>query len=221
MRSSRTVFSQLLEFIPRKTFERCVAKYNVTHHGTRQGDIVELRWIAVPVRETLYLQSFSKDKPIEITTRLLTKQEYPWPLLLEADPSRTQVEKYLPCAEVFGLFDSEILIGVLVLTPKEQSTYEIANIAISPEHRGKGFGRRLLLEAIIIASNRMGTALEIGTGNSSLGQLYLYQSVGFRIVGIEKDYFPNHYPQPILENGLKCVDMIRLSLDLKNGYNQS
>lgn len=52
-------------------------------------------------------------------------------------------------------------------------------------------------------------ALMIGTGNSSLAQLRLYQRLGFRIVSIVPDFFAN-YPEPIYENGILCRDMVRL-----------
>lgn len=56
--------------------------------------------------------------------------------------------------------------------------------------------------------------LEIGTGNSSLNQLGLYQKCGFRIIGVDKDFFTRHYEDEIVENGIICRDMIRLSMDL-------
>lgn len=56
--------------------------------------------------------------------------------------------------------------------------------------------------------------LEIGTGNSSIGQLALYQKCGFRITGIDRDFFIRHYSEEIYENGMQVMDMIRLSQDL-------
>jgi hypothetical protein len=44
--------------------------------------------------------------------------------------------------------------------------------------------------------------------------LALYQKCGFRIVGVDLDFFIRHYPEKIYENGIQCRDMIRLSLDL-------
>ncbi|WCN36270.1 hypothetical protein [Aneurinibacillus uraniidurans] len=35
--------------------------------------------------------------------------------------------------------------------------------------------------------------VEIGTGNSSIGQLALYQKCGFRIIGVDRDFFIKHY----------------------------
>lgn len=56
--------------------------------------------------------------------------------------------------------------------------------------------------------------IEIGTGNSSIGQLVLYQKCGFRITGVDIDFFVRHYQEEIFENGIQCRDMIRLSQDL-------
>ena len=53
--------------------------------------------------------------------------------------------------------------------------------------------------------------IEIGTGNSSLGQLALYQKCGFRITGIDIDFFIRCYQEEIFENGIQCRDMIRLT----------
>ncbi|MGX8177137.1 GNAT family N-acetyltransferase [Exiguobacterium artemiae] len=56
--------------------------------------------------------------------------------------------------------------------------------------------------------------IEIGTGNSSIGQLALYQKCGFRIVGVDLNFFLRHYEEDIIENGIRCTDMIRLSQDV-------
>lgn len=56
--------------------------------------------------------------------------------------------------------------------------------------------------------------LMIGTGNSSINQLALYQKCGFRVIGVERDFFINNYDEPIFENGIQCVDMIRLSIEI-------
>ena len=57
--------------------------------------------------------------------------------------------------------------------------------------------------------------IEVGTGNSSIGQLALYQKCGFRITSIDRDFFIRNYEDDIFENGIWCRDMIRLSQDLK------
>ncbi|MCA9766887.1 MAG: hypothetical protein KC455_10775 [Carnobacterium sp.] len=54
----------------------------------------------------------------------------------------------------------------------------------------------------------------LGTGNSSIGQLALYQKYHFRIIGIDTNFFTKYYTSNIFENGIQCMDMIRLSQDL-------
>ena len=56
--------------------------------------------------------------------------------------------------------------------------------------------------------------VEVGTGNSSLDALAFYQRAGFRIVGVIPDFFVDNYPEPIVENGIRCIDMVRLRLTL-------
>ncbi|MNO06893.1 putative N-acetyltransferase YvbK [compost metagenome] len=71
-----------------------------------------------------------------------------------------------------------------------------------------------MLSAIEMARAENVKTIEIGTGNSGMLQLALYQKCGFRIVGVDPDFFVRHYEEPIFENGIPCRDMIRMRLDL-------
>ena len=150
------------------------------------------------------------DVLLPLQFRALTPPELPWPLLLEADPSREQIERYIANSSVFGAFSDAALAGVLVLTPRGASGAEITNIAVTPECRGMGIGRQLIQFCLQHARDTGLSAVEIATGNSSIGQLALYQKCGFRIVRIEPDYFIRHYPEPIWENGIQCRDQVVL-----------
>ena len=88
------------------------------------------------------------------------------------------------------------------------------NIAVVEERRGRGIGKLLIEEAIKISKKGKYKTIEVGTGNSSAGQLVLYQKCGFRITSIESDFFIIHYDEEIYENGIQCKDMIRLSQNL-------
>lgn len=101
-------------------------------------------------------------------------------------------------------------MGVYVLFPLSETTVEIKNIAVAENVRGQGYGRQLLQHALAESARRGFEFVEIGTGNSSLGQLALYQKCGFRLYAIDKDFFRKNYPEPIVENGIECRDMIRL-----------
>jgi hypothetical protein len=49
----------------------------------------------------------------------------------------------------------------------------------------------------------------------SINQLALYQNMGFRIAGVDVDFFTRNYPEAIVENGIVCRDMIRLKYDVR------
>ncbi|WP_331435775.1 hypothetical protein [Photobacterium gaetbulicola] len=53
----------------------------------------------------------------------------------------------------------------------------------------------------------------MGTGTFGY-QLAFYQREGFRVVGIDKDFFLDHYDEPVMENGIQHKDMLRLQLIL-------
>lgn len=146
--------------------------------------------------------------------KLNSNENYPMELLLLADPSRKLVEEYIKRGECFISEIDNHIIGVYVLLPTRPKTVELVNIAVAEEMHGKGIGRQLVSHAIQTARSRGYKTIEVGTGNSSIGQLALYQKCGFRIVGVDIDFFIRHYPEEIYENGIQCRDMVRLSQDL-------
>ncbi|MNJ44194.1 putative N-acetyltransferase YvbK [compost metagenome] len=140
-------------------------------------------------------------------------QDAPYDLLFLADPSKENVNEYLRRGQCYVAVNEREAVGVFVLMRTRPGTMEIVNIAVREEYQGKGIGKRLVLSAIDKAKKQQAVTVEIGTGNSSLSQLGLYQKCGFRITGVDRDYFIRHYDQAIFENGIQCRDMIRLSLD--------
>ena len=138
-------------------------------------------------------------------------EEYPMELLILADPSKKVIQQYIERGECYVGEVKEEIVGVFVLLPTRPETVELVNIAIAEKHQGKGFGKTLTKEAINNAKEQGYKVIEVGTGNSSIDQLALYQKCGFRITGVDIDFFPIHYEEEIIENGIACVDMIRLT----------
>jgi len=138
----------------------------------------------------------------------------PYNLLLLADPSKELIDQYITTGQLYlAKYNTEI-IGCYVLFPWDSDTTEIKNIAINEKFQNQGIGSLLLKDAILRAKNGFYKKLVIGTGNSSTGQLYLYQKSGFRISEIRKNFFKENYSEPIWENGIECTDMILLTMDL-------
>ncbi|WP_044640100.1 GNAT family N-acetyltransferase [Risungbinella massiliensis] len=146
--------------------------------------------------------------------KLELDEKPPMDLLLLADPSQKMVEEYINRGECFVAEIDRKIIGVYVLLPTKSDTVELVNIAVGEEHHGKGIGKKLVMDAIQTAKKIGYKIMEVGTGNSSIGQLALYQKCGFRISSVDIDYFIRHYPEEIMENGIQCRDMIRLSQHL-------
>jgi ribosomal protein S18 acetylase RimI-like enzyme len=147
--------------------------------------------------------------------RKLTKgEDLPMELLLLADPSEEIVMEYVNRGECFVAEQEQKVVGVYVLLPTRPETIELVNVAVAEEQHGKGIGKHLVMDAIKTARTKGYQTIEVGTGNSGIGQLALYQKCGFRIVGVDLDFFIRHYTEEIYENGIQCRDMIRLSLDL-------
>ncbi|WP_081411223.1 GNAT family N-acetyltransferase [Tenacibaculum ovolyticum] len=146
---------------------------------------------------------------------LKNKKEIPFDLLQLADPSIDQINDYLKSGKCYiAKLDSQ-LIGVIVLNKVDSTTIEIKNIAIKESVQGKGFGKVLLRYAYKISKESNFKKLVIGTGNSSINQLALYQKEGFEMSRIDKGFFIRNYKEAIFENGIQCKHMIILEKQLK------
>lgn len=141
-------------------------------------------------------------------------EKIPFDLLLLADPSMEAIKDYISRGECYGGYIEGIIVGVYVLIKTRPFTMELVNVAIKEGFQGKGLGKRIVMDAIHRAKEKKAKTLEVGTGNSGMLQLALYQKCGFRMKSIDKDFFIKHYEDKIVENGIECVDMVRLSLDL-------
>ena len=110
-------------------------------------------------------------------------------LLLLADEEEAMIARYLDRGEMIALYDGG-LKGVCVVTKEREGLYELQNIAIVPEHRGRGYG-----------------VLQVGTGGRTAA---FYASCGFEISHTLKNYFTEHYSRPIVEDGVWLLDKIYL-----------
>ena len=141
-------------------------------------------------------------------------ENLPFELLLLADPSKDYILEYVEKGVIFVAEIEQQIIGVYVLHPTSPEIIELMNIAVREDHQGLGIGKQLVMDAVKVARNKGYRTLEVGTGNSSIRQLILYQKCGFRMIGVDTDFFVKHYPKAIFENGIQCVDMIRLARKL-------
>ena len=132
-------------------------------------------------------------------------------LLLEADPSERIIHDVFTNSRAYEIRVEQALAGVMLLVRRNTDTLEIADISVNRAFRRQGLGSRLI-ERAKMETIRLGLSrLEVGTGSTSFGALCFYQTCGFRMDRIVRDYFVDRYQQPIVENGIILRDMVRLS----------
>jgi ribosomal protein S18 acetylase RimI-like enzyme len=147
----------------------------------------------------LLIQQFPDNEPL------------PMALLQLSEPNLTLINTYIHHCIVVAAYLQHKIIGVMAMSPETKEKAEIRNFAILPEHRGHGYARRLLQDAFDRA-NRLGyTQVQVCTGNSNIGQLKLYQQFGFDLTDVRWNYFTNHFPEPIIEDGIVCKHQLVLT----------
>lgn len=143
-------------------------------------------------------------------------EQLPYDLLLLADPSKDLVNEYLKSSNIYAARLNDEILGILVLCALTAETVEIKNIAVKTEFQGQGLGSFLIENAVQVALLNRQKSVCIGTANSSVGQLYLYQKLGFEITDIKRNFFLDNYAESIYENGIQAKHMLILTRQLND-----
>ena len=133
------------------------------------------------------------------------------PLLLIADEDEKMIFKYLDRSRLFVLEDCTVK-GLVALTDEGEGTLEIKNLAVVPEHQGKGYGKRLV-EFVRQTFSGEYDRLIVGTGDSPL-TVPFYERCGFVRFRTIKNFFTDNYDHEIYECGVLLRDMIYFSMPI-------
>src|ERR1700735_4005298 len=95
------------------------------------------------------------------------------------DPETTILRKG---GSIFMVYANSLPVGCAALISLGQGVYELSKMAVSPQLRGRGLGRRLLLHTIALARLLGATSLVLGSNTRLADAVHLYESVGFRHV---------------------------------------
>jgi ribosomal protein S18 acetylase RimI-like enzyme len=137
------------------------------------------------------------------------------PYLLLADESESVVKEYIADGEMFAIIDdSGSVAGVALFMEESEGVVELKNIALDPQFRGRGLGKRVIALACELYRVEGFHKMIVGTANSSIANIAFYQKAGFRMAEIRKDFFLK-YPEPIFEDGIQAVDMVMFELVLE------
>lgn len=91
---------------------------------------------------------------------------------------------------------------------------EIVELGVAAAFQGRGVGRAAVAWLSGEAERRGKAAIEVGTGNASIGNLAFYQKCGFRFDHIRHDYFRYHRT-PLVENGITVRDLVVFRRELR------
>lgn len=132
-------------------------------------------------------------------------------LLLIADEQQDMVERYLDESRMFVLDDGGIK-GEITVCDAEGGILEIKNLAVEPQFKRLGYGRKLI-DFIAEKFKNQFSELQVGTGDSPL-TLPFYEKCGFEKSHVIKNFFKDNYDHAIVEGGVVLSDMVYLKKKL-------
>ena len=136
-------------------------------------------------------------------------------LLLEADPSKDMIHKYLNDSDVYALKKGDELISIAVICTISRKTLELKNIVTTEKYRNKGYAKTLLKSLCGNYKQKYDRML-VGTTENNIP---FYVKQGFdKYEKTVKNFFIDNYNEEIKDEDLICTDLIYYSKDLKKKF---
>ena len=133
-------------------------------------------------------------------------------LLLEADPSKDMIHKYLNDSDVYALKKEDELISIAVILHIDRKTLELKNIVTKENYRNKGYAKTLLKSLCGNYKQKYDRML-VGTTENNIP---FYVKQGFdKYEKTIKNFFIDNYNEEIKDGDLICTDLIYYSKELK------
>ena len=139
------------------------------------------------------------------------KEQY-MDLLLETDPSKEMINKYLSDGELFVLTYNDEPICVAVVTKINNDTVELKNIVTKENYRGKGYAKKMIKYLVDNYKTRYNKML-VGTTENNIP---FYVKQGFdKYEKTVKNFFVDNYAEKIYDGNIQCANMYYYSKELK------
>lgn len=153
-------------------------------------------------------------KPRMQVKKIENKEDY-IDLLLEADPSKDMIHKYLQESDVYALKKEDELISIAVILHIDRKTLELKNIVTTEKYRNKGYAKTLLKSLCGNYKQKYDRML-VGTTENNIP---FYVKQGFdKYEKTIKNFFIDNYDEKIKDGDLICTDLIYYSKDLKKKF---
>lgn len=121
-------------------------------------------------------------------------------------PTEEDIENYIKKGAMYALSEGSVVIGAMAVTMNQGNDYHSINgslsladdevavihiLAVNPDYRGQGFGKRLIDEAVSIARKNGKKALRLDALASNSPAHRLYKNKGFVYRGMQNLYAAN------------------------------
>ena len=172
----------------------------------------EMRYYNRNPIQTSNINGYEIPKEPRMQVKKIENKEDYIDLLLEADPSKDMIHKYLNDSDVYALKKEDELISIAVILHIDKNTLELKNLVTKSEYRNKGYAKRLLKHLCGNYKQKYSKML-VGTTENNIP---FYVKQGFdKYEKTIKNYFVDNYNEEIWDGDLHCTDMYYYSKDLK------
>ena len=138
-------------------------------------------------------KAFIEHSRLDIREIIEAKRSF-MPLLLMGDESEPMIDRYLDRGRLFAAFSGDEPVAVCVVTDEGTDVAEVKNLAVAPDCRRRGIGRRMLK---YVEGCNVGRTIILGTGETP-STLRFYASCGYVYSHRVPGFFTDNYPQPIV-----------------------
>ena len=132
-------------------------------------------------------------------------------LLLEADPERDIVNKYIDNADMYVGIEDEKVVCEITITKVNDEECELKNIATLEEYRNRGYAKQLI-DYVSDKYKDEYTRMIVGTTENMIP---FYVLNGFtKYHHTVKNFFIDNYKEKIYDGNMQCIDMYYYSKKL-------
>ena len=172
----------------------------------------EMRYYNRNRMQTSNTNGYEMPKEPRMQVKKIENKEDYIDLLLEADPSKDMIHKYLSDFDVYALKKEDELISIAVILHIDRKTLELKNIVTTEKYRNKGYAKTLL-KALCGNYKQKYDRMLVGTTENNIP---FYVKQGFdKYEKTIKNFFIDNYKEEIKDGDLICTDLIYYSKDLK------
>lgn len=125
-------------------------------------------------------------------------------LLLEADPEKEVVEKYIEEGQMYAIIEDEMVVCEAVITKYDKETYELKNIATLEQYRSNGYAKEIIKYIFKEYRDKCKRIIVRTTQN----MIPFYVLNGFNTYHhTVKNFFIDNYKKEIWDGNLQCIDL--------------